>query len=155
MHNTNKKRSFFGWLKNFANDEESDDITLKEPEFPESNGLIEETKNSEGELAIDVYQTATEIIVQTMPAGVRPDDLVISITPETVMISGKREAPHGVNDESYMLRELYWGSFSRTIVLPEEIQPDEAEAIEKHGLLVIRLPKLDKTKQHRLKVKMV
>ena len=54
-----------------------------------------------------------------------------------------------------MIQELYWGSFSRTIVLPEEIDPTTAEAIEKHGLLNIRLQKIDKNKQHRLKVKSV
>ena len=48
---------------------------------------------------------------------------------------------------------MYWGSFSRTIALPAEIDVDEAEAIEKHGLLILKLPKLDKRKKSKLKVK--
>ncbi|MBX4209529.1 Hsp20 family protein, partial [Candidatus Parcubacteria bacterium] len=49
----------------------------------------------------------------------------------------------------------YWGSFSRTIMLPEEIEVEEAEAIERHGLLTIKLPKVDKSKQNKLRVKSV
>jgi HSP20 family protein len=58
-----------------------------------------------------------------------------------------------IQDEDYFHRELYWGSFSRTIMLPAEIEVEEAEAVEKHGLLILRLPKIDKNKQTRLKVR--
>ena len=151
-----KKRSFFERLTGVQsdNDEHLHDFTVNAPDFPEVVAK-EEPRNGEGELAVDIYQTANEIIIQTMPAGVRSDDLNISITPDTIIISGKREGPQGVAAGDYMLQELYWGSFSRTIMLPEEVEPSEAEAIEKHGLLVIRLPKVDKAKRHRLKVKSV
>jgi HSP20 family protein len=155
MLNKNKKRSFLGWLRSFVDPEaDTSDLTLNVPEFPESDGEKEEM-NNERELSVDVHHTPTEIIIQTMPAGVRPEDLIISITPEIVVISGKREAPNGISENDYVLQELYWGAFSRTIILPNEVLPDEAEAISKHGLLVIRLPKIDKTKQHQLKVKML
>jgi HSP20 family protein len=154
--NNKKKKNFFGWLTGFANpDTDTSDFTLNDPEFPESALEMEEQNNNERELSVDVHHTPTEIIIQTMPAGVRPEDLTISITPEIVIISGKRDAPNGILPENYVLQELYWGPFSRTITLPHEILPDEAEAISKHGLLVIRLPKIDKTKQHQLKVKML
>ena len=154
MFNKNKKTSFLGRLFNASDDDEQlHDFTVNAPEFP--NEENEETRNGEGELAVDVYQTAKEVIIQTMPAGVHSDDLSISITPEVVIINGKREAPHGVDPSAYITQELYWGSFSRTIKLPAEILPDEAEAMEKHGLLIIRLPKIDKNKQHALKVKSV
>ena len=60
-----------------------------------------------------------------------------------------------VEENDYFHRELYWGSFSRTIMLPEEIEVEEAEAIERHGLLTIKLPKVDKAKQNKLRVKSV
>ncbi len=70
-----------------------------------------------------------------------------------ITISGTREDEREVEDDNYFQRELYWGSFSRTILLPEEIDVDMAEASEKHGILMIRLPKINKKKQTRLKVR--
>ncbi len=107
----------------------------------------------EGQLTVDVYQTPTEIIIKSMVAGVKPDDLDIAITRDMVTIKGKRETERFVQDEDYFHQELYWGAFSRTIMLPAEVEVEEAEAIEKHGLLVLRLPKIDKNKQTRLKVR--
>lgn len=106
-----------------------------------------------GQLAVDVYQTPGEIIVQTMVAGVRPEDLSINITRDMITIRGKREENRTISEENYFTKELYWGSFSRTILLPQEIDPESTEAIEKHGLLIIKLPKLDKGRQTSIKVK--
>ncbi len=107
----------------------------------------------EGQLTVDVYQDPDEIVIKAIVAGVRPEDLDVSITRDMVTIRGKREDAREVSDDNYFYRELYWGSFSRTILLPQEIEVEEAEAIEKHGLLTIRLPKIDKAKQTKLKVK--
>lgn len=110
-------------------------------------------QDEEGELTIDLYQTPGEIVIKSMVAGVKPEDLDISITRDMVTIKGKRETERFVKEEDYYHQELYWGSFSRTIMLPAEIDVEESEAIEKHGLLIIKMPKLDKNKQTRLKVK--
>lgn len=110
-------------------------------------------ENEEGELAVDVYQTPSEIVIQTMVSGVKPEDLQISITREMVTIRGKREFTREVSQSDYFQRELYWGSFSRSVLLPSEIEVEEAEALEKHGLLTIRLPKVDKNREQHLKVK--
>ncbi len=107
----------------------------------------------EGELSVDVYQNQNEIIIKTMVAGVRPEDLDVSISRDMVTLKGKRESERMVADHDYFHKELYWGTFSRTIVLPQEIDVDAAEAIEKHGLLIIKLPKLDKNRSTRLKVR--
>lgn len=114
---------------------------------------MEEATEEEGELTIDVYQTADTIVIKSMIAGVRPEDLDIAITRDMVTIRGKREEERIASDDDYFTRELYWGSFSRSISLPQEIDVDEAEAIEKHGLLILKLPKLDKKRQSKLKVK--
>ncbi len=107
----------------------------------------------EGELSVDVFQNQNEIIIKTMVAGVKPEDLDVSISRDMVTVKGKRENERTVADDDYFHRELYWGTFSRTIVLPQEIDVDSAEAIEKHGLLIIKLPKLDKNRSTRLKVR--
>ncbi len=119
---------------------------------PVASHWIEE-EPEEGELTVDVYQNQNEIIIKTMVAGVRPEDLDITITRDMVTIKGKRETEKSVTDEDYVHQELYWGTFSRTVMLPTEIDVEESEAVEKHGLLIIRLPKIDKHKQARLKVK--
>ncbi|MFA5841987.1 MAG: Hsp20/alpha crystallin family protein [Candidatus Paceibacterota bacterium] len=154
---TKDKRSFFERLTGSVEDEETtlgagtgSRILSEEREI----GWMEE-ENEEAQLTIDVYQTPDEIIVKSIVAGVKPDDLQINITRDMVTIKGKREENREVTDGEYFYKELYWGSFSRTVMLPQEVDPEEAEAIEKHGLLIIKLPKLDKEKQTKLKVKSI
>lgn len=106
-----------------------------------------------GELAVDVYQTPDAIVVKALIAGVHPGTVDISLTREMLTISGSRSDEREVDEEHYFQRELYWGSFSRTILLPEEVDVDLAEASERHGILMIRLPKINKKKQTKLKVR--
>lgn len=112
-----------------------------------------EDEPSEGQLPVDVYQTANEIIIRTFVAGVRPDELNVSISRDMVVIEGAREERDSVDDSDYFTRELFWGTFSRTILLPQEIDVDESAAGSKDGLLTITLPKMDKTRQTKLRVK--
>lgn len=109
--------------------------------------------DEEGQLTVDIYQTPTDIVVQTMVAGVRPEDLSITITRDMITIKGRREENKTINNDDFFVRELYWGAFSRTILLPQEVEPEDAEAIERHGLLVVRLPKIDKSRKTTLKIK--
>ncbi|OGG73082.1 hypothetical protein A3A38_04275 [Candidatus Kaiserbacteria bacterium RIFCSPLOWO2_01_FULL_53_17] len=110
-------------------------------------------EEAEGELAVDVYQTPDYIVVKALVAGVQPATIDISLTREMLTISGVRSDEREVEEENYFQRELYWGSFSRTILLPEEIDVDAAEASEKHGVLMIRLPKINKKRETKLKVR--
>ncbi len=126
--------------------------SLKEIEEEITPDWMEE-ETEEGQLTVDVYQTGTDVVIKCMVAGVKPEDLEINITRDTVTIRGKRETEKLIREEDYFHKELYWGSFSRTIMLPTEVDVEEADAIEKHGLLIIKLPKIDKHRQARLKVK--
>ena len=159
------KRSFFerltGSVRVDKTVDEGDELDQK-PMKKRPNGREAEAVSwmdteteQDGELTVDVYQTPEMIVVKTMIAGVRPEDLDISITRDAVTIRGKREEERIANEDDYFTRELYWGSFSRTITLPQEIDVDEAEAVEKHGLLILKLPKLDKKRQSKLKVRAV
>jgi HSP20 family protein len=162
-----EKRSLFEWLTGSQND---DDYTFDEleqggasysPRMPGEKPLpvasvtpmtvVEEEEA--GELAVDVYQTSSHIIIKAMIAGVRPEDLDVSITRDMVTIRGKRERHTEGSSGDFFFQELYWGAFARSITLPQEVEIEEAEATEKHGLLIIRLPKLDKGRQAKLKVK--
>ena len=148
-------RSFFERLTGSVRMDETPDIE-DTPNLSKKNSLLGEdglTVDEEGQLTIDVYQTPTEIVIKSMVSGVKPEDLDISITRDLVTIKGKRETERFVKDEDYFHQELYWGSFSRSIVLASEVDVEGAEAVEKHGLLIIRLPKIDKNRQTRLRVK--
>lgn len=159
MQTPKDKRSFFEKLTGAVRIEDELDEDIPEIKIPQKKSLSPQSQNwieedsEEGELTVDVYQTPSEIIIKTLVAGVRPEDLDISITRDMVTIKGKRETEKTVNESDYFHQELYWGSFSRTVMLPAEVEVEEAEAIEKHGLLIIKLPKIDKNKQAKLKVR--
>jgi HSP20 family molecular chaperone IbpA len=138
---------------------EEDDLAVDQPEYAEDDQWEEdelETRTAEpqdGELPVDMYQTDDEIIIRAIVAGVDPSDLEISITRDMVTVRGTREEYQESQDDGYFHRELFWGSFSRTLLLPEEVAIDESDAKEKHGMLEIRLPKLDKHRSTKLSVK--
>ena len=115
--------------------------------------LDDESPGSEGQLPVDVHQTANDIIVRAFVAGVRPDELNISISRDMVEIEGSRMEREQVVGNDYFTRELFWGSFSRAIMLPQEVDVEASSASSKDGLLTIILPKLDKAKQTKLRVK--
>lgn len=121
------------------------------PEMDEED-VIEEEETT-GQLPVDVYQSPNEIVIRAFVAGIRADMLDISITRDMVTIGGARETRDEVETSDYFHKELYWGAFSRTILLPQEVDVDGASASSKDGLLTIILPKLDKARQTKLKVK--
>lgn len=121
-----------------------------EPEWPGQESVEPE---QEGELPVDMYQTPDAIVIRALVAGVTPDDLDIAITRDMVTIRGRRAEEREAADQDYFHRELFWGSFTRTLLLPEEVVIDEAEAKEKHGFLEIVLPKVDKDRSTKLKVR--
>jgi HSP20 family molecular chaperone IbpA len=156
------KKSMFEWLTGGSEADTFDDIesggSYSAPSPLSARNIpvapLPQTEEEEtGELAVDVYQTPTHIVIKAMIAGVRPEDLDVSITRDMVTIRGKRERHTEGTAGDFFFQELYWGAFSRTIMLPQEVEIEEAEASEKHGLLIIRLPKLDKGRQAKLKVK--
>ncbi|MFA4975087.1 MAG: Hsp20/alpha crystallin family protein [Candidatus Paceibacterota bacterium] len=154
----NKKRSFFDRLTGSNHVEEENEnvknISVNKIDKKNSNSWMEE-ENEEMELTVDVYQTPTDIILQTMVAGVKPEDLEITIARDMITIKGKREENKNIDDENYFVKELYWGKFSRAVLLPQEVEPEEVEATEKHGLLTIKIQKVDKEKRNTIKVRSI
>ena len=100
-----------------------------------------DTHLEEGQLAIDVWQTLENIVITAPLAGVRPEDLDISVTDETLIIKGERQN-RGVPDHpDYLVQECYWGSFSRIYNLPVQVIADKAAAVLKDGILTVTIPK--------------
>lgn len=129
------------------------DASNETPETDPAEDAPEEDEDAS--LAVDMYESDNEVIIQSMIAGVTPENLHITITKEAVTIRGARIAPEGIPEEQRLLRELYWGSFSREIALPCAVDTENAEAVEKYGLLVIRLPKINPARTQEIKVKSV
>ncbi len=133
-------------------------VNLKEERSIDNNtgsGIYESISEESGdaELAVDLFQTNDAIILKAFIAGVHPDDLDVNITRDMVTVSGTRKPDKIPNDDNSFVRELYWGSFSRTVTLPTEVDVEESEAVQKYGLLTITMPKLDRKKQVKIKIK--
>ncbi len=149
-------RSFFERLTGSYNAEENESVSTNySGSSPRVSGTEDEEAEpvEEGQLTIDVYQTPTDIIVQAFVAGIRPDELEISITQDMITLRGKREDIRKIERENFFYQELYWGSFSRSILLPQEVDADKADAAVKGGILTIKLPKIDKGRVQKLKIK--
>lgn len=129
-------------------DEKDDD---REEEY--SDEATGEKEEQEGQLTVDVFQDDQNIIIQSTIAGVSPEDLDVSITNDMVTIRGERRRVYNVDPEDYFYQECYWGPFSRSIILPVEIDADRAEAKIKNGILTIRIPKANTAVTRKLKVK--
>jgi HSP20 family protein len=109
--------------------------------------------DSEGQLTIDVYQTENDIVIKSTIAGVKPEDLDVTINNDMVTIRGDRKNEEKVEGENYYYQECYWGTFSRSVILPVEVLADKAEAAMKNGILTIRLPKADTTRSKKIQVR--
>lgn len=155
-----KKKSFFERITGstkvddeFEDFEHEEDLIEHEDNYSMARSSEESAATIGGELSVDVINTPNEIIIRAMVAGVKPQDLDIQISRDMVTIIGDREEISEVSEQDYYHKELYWGAFSRNILLPEEVDVEMAEAKEKHGLLEIKLPKIDKGRKTKLQVK--
>ena len=125
--------------------------TVAIPSIPQTVAK-EQEEEAEGQLAIDVYQTENDIVLKSTIAGVKPEDLDITIEEDMVTIKGSRKKDEEVHMGSYLYQECYWGPFSRSVILPMEIDSEQAQASFKSGVLTIRLPKLAKHKKKKITV---
>lgn len=134
-------------------------IEQKQPEKTEKN-VIDSQKDwmaggleEEGQLSIDVYQTPDKLVIVSTIAGVKPEDIDITINNDMLTVRGKRERRKEIKDEDYLYSECYWGSFSRSIILPVEIELEKINAVIENGVLTVTLPKAKITKKISIKVK--
>lgn len=145
-------KNFFEKLSGVNGQEENEaEVSVNKPD---ENSSIEGTFDDiEGQLAVDVYQTPSSFIIEAPMASVKPEDVDVSITPESVTIKGKREKMNKIKEQNYLYQECFWGSFSRSIILPQEVDPDKSHAALKDGVLKINLSKANKAKSKKIKIK--
>lgn len=107
----------------------------------------------EGQLNIDMYQTKDNVIIKSTIAGVRPEDMDITVANDMVTIKGARRHEENVADDDYFYQECYWGNFSRSVIIPVDIDSEHIEADLKDGILTVVVPKAAKAKTKKIKVK--
>jgi HSP20 family protein len=110
-------------------------------------------ENYEGQLSVDVYGTEDEVVIVSTIAGVKPEHIDISINNDMLTIRGERVEEKEESADDYYYQECYWGGFSRSIILPVEVESDKVAANLKNGVLTVRLPKARKSKSISVKVK--
>ncbi len=116
-------------------------------------GEGEEEQDFAGQLAVDVYQTKDKVVIKAPIAGVNPNDLDIAISDDVVTIKGDRKDESVIEKEHYYVQECFWGSFSRSVILPTSTVPEKAEATLKNGVLTIEIPKVAQEKVKKIVVK--
>jgi len=104
-------------------------------------------------LAVDMYETDDAIVVRTVVPGVKPEDLDVSVTGDTLTIKGETKAEEEVKEENYIRRERRYGSFCRSLLVPIPVVADKAEAEFENGVLTLTLPKAEEVKPKAIKVK--
>jgi len=103
--------------------------------------------------ALDVYQTPTEIVVKAALPGLKPEDVSIDITGETLTIKGESKAEQEIKKEDYLYQERRYGAYSRSVVLPSGLKTDKAEATMEDGILTLTIPKVEEVKPKKISVK--
>lgn len=138
-----ESRSFLDRLTGGKKDAASPD-TAKAKSTPAHHHALKKTSADAEQCALDVYQTTDGLVIRAFIPGVRPEDLDISITNDTLTIRGIRTEGETIPPQDYYYRECYFGPFSRSVILPENSHGDTVKATLKHGILTIRLPKAEK-----------
>ena len=154
MVNVNTEQQYVQPL-NTVEEVEEEQIVAEEPqevEVSEPKGEEEWMADYEGTLNIDLYQTRDNVIIKSTIAGVRPEDLDITIANDMVTIKGERKREEKIAAEDYFYQECYWGGFSRSVILPVDIDSEHVEADLKDGILTVILPKAAKAKTKKIKV---
>lgn len=153
-----KLKNLFGKSKDETdlvdNEAAKDDFAALE-QATSANGGEQEwlDEDVDGQLSVDVYQDKDNVIIKSTIAGVKPEDIDISIQNDLITIKGKRDNDLTVSQEDYFYQECYWGSFSRSIILPVEVKSEETKAELKNGILTVILPKAKPIKAVSVKVK--
>lgn len=122
--------------------------TSEEPEVEKEDWMTE----NEGQLALDAYQDEDSVIIKAPIAGVRPEDIEISIVDNTISIRGERKQETEIKSDNYFAQECYWGSFSRQVSLPPGSDTEKSKASLKNGVLTIKIPKEPKSRTKLVKI---
>ncbi len=140
-------------MKIFLRKKEAKKKETKEENTTKLENLEKKWLKREGELAVDLYETQNYLVLRSAIAGVKPEDLDIFIEKDVLTIKGKREEPNNQQKKNFFFQECYFGPFFREIILPVEVDNSRAKAEITNGILIIKIPKLQREKKRKIEVK--
>ena len=108
---------------------------------------------SAANLAIDMFETKDEVVVKAALPGVKPEQVEVTITGNTLTISGESNEESEVKEKDYIRKERHYGSFTRSVTLPNGLKADKAEATFENGVLTLQVPKSEEVKPKSIKIK--
>jgi HSP20 family protein len=103
-------------------------------------------------LPLDVTTSNDTLTIEAALPGIRPEDVDITVENGTVTISGKTVDERTAEEGSYVLQEIRRGNFSRTVTLPNGLEPDKASATFENGILRLEIPKAEQVKPRQIKI---
>lgn len=130
-----------------------DDITPTESATPASDDSWDDSQEEFlGQLAVDVYETESKLVVKARTAGVNKEDLDVSISDGILTISGTLSSGDDTDATNWHIQECYWGEFSRTLALPVSVKEDEVEAVLKDGVLTVSFNKIKQEQAKKIQI---
>jgi HSP20 family protein len=102
--------------------------------------------------SIDILTEGDDVVVKAELPGMKKEDIDISLTKDTITISGEKKKEEKVEKKDYYSIERSYGSFKRSFSLPSEVQTEKASAKFKDGVLEIRIPKTEEAKKKEKKI---
>ena len=105
-----------------------------------------------GNIPVDMYQTNDAVVIKAPLAGVKPEEVDISIADDAITIKAEQKEEKEIKEEDYVRREIRYGMVSRSLSLPVDVKADKAEAIFENGVLTVTLPKAEEVKPKQIKV---
>ena len=110
-------------------------------------------ENGEAHFPLDLYETDEEVVVKASLPGVKPEEVEISVTGDTLTIKGETKEEHEEKKPNYYRHERRYGSFQRALTLPVRVEADKANAVFEHGVLTLHLPKAADVRPKTIEVK--
>jgi HSP20 family protein len=103
--------------------------------------------------AVDVFDTKEGVVLKAELAGMNPDDIQIEVEDNVLTIKGERKLEEKVDEERYYRVERRFGSFQRSLALPQGVKSDDISASYEDGILTVTVPKAEEEKPRRVEVK--
>lgn len=114
-----------------------EEFRMMNPESPADKWF---QKENEGQLSVDVFREGNALVVRSTVAGAKPEDLDIAVNGDLLTIRGSREDHRQINEDDWFHQECHWGTFSRSLILPIDVDAEQADATLREGVLEIRIP---------------
>jgi len=108
---------------------------------------------SDGQLAVDVFETGKEFVIVSAVAGINIENLDVFVEKDILIIKGNRSNPASSGEKNYFYQECYWGPFSRKIILPENVDSSRIDASMDKGILIIKIPKIQREEKKKIEIR--